>query len=375
MRRLLWILLFLIPSVGYTAPEAATYSSPPIRVALVSPSPQDHQFWQMLVNFAQVAASDLNIELEVIYSNNESADTTAKTLAVLNRKSPPHYLIFNYFYEHGERILKAAEKAKVHSIIINTDIPPAQREHIGKPQQHYHYWLGRIVPDDQRAAYELTKFIVEEAKREKNLEHLNVVAFSGNSESSSSLLRNQGLMLAINSFSNMHLKALHFTDWSTQQTDVIAKQLLADANNIHAVWGASDALAITASKHLREAKAEHSILSAGFDWSHEGLSAIANGQLTVSAGGQFMDAALALVLIYDHAHGFRANPETTDISRALALIYDNNLMLYRELLDQSLWPEISFRPLTHTHSQHNGRYLFDTQPLIRTLFQDSISLY
>ena len=76
-------------------------------------------------------------------------------------------------------------------------------------------------------------------------------------------------------------------------------------SNIDIVWAASDGMALgvmdaISSGHSKISR--ESILIGGVDWTPEAIRMIQQNHIDASVGGHFMQAAWALVKIYDHHH-------------------------------------------------------------------------
>ena len=100
------------------------------------------------------------------------------------------------------------------------------------------------------------------------------------------------------------------------------------------IWAASDSMAIAAARAAADAGLQpgKDILLTGIDWSAEGIQAVRDGRLLATAGGHFMDGALALAVIYDHSHGHGPQAEEATVRHHMGLIQRGNLDTYQPLL-------------------------------------------
>lgn len=370
--------LLLLWSCGQTLTAVASPPSagnPPLHITVLNPAEEGHPFWDMLIGFMQEAAADLNVELEILYGNSNRFRTTEQARAVLQRTDKPDYLLFNYFFSQGSHILQAAEKAGVYSVIFNTDIPQTEATATGRPGQHYQYWIGRIVPDEQQAGYDLAMQLRREGTQrgfQDDLQQLQIIAISGMRDATATTLRNQGLLDAVSEHPDLHLQQLLFANWSADTAATQAAALLQRYPRARLIWSASDAMALAAlqSAAARQLTPGEQVLAVGFDWTTDALQAIRDGRLLASAGGHFLDGALALAFVYDHAHGHGLPAREADITRRMDLINAENINRYQRLLDRRNWPAMDFRLLTRTHGKRAGVYEYDTKQVADILLAD-----
>jgi ABC-type sugar transport system substrate-binding protein len=97
-------------------------------------------------------------------------------------------IIFQAYQNSGERILRIAEKNNVPAILINSPLPQADL----LPRTKYEYWIGSVLPDDEKAGSVLIQQLINVA-RQRGIERYNVLAIDGNPKDESSLARIRGL--------------------------------------------------------------------------------------------------------------------------------------------------------------------------------------
>lgn len=364
LRSLLLLFLF-IPTISLAAEDR------PIRVTFINPASADHPFWNMNTQFMRAAARDLNIELTVLYSDSDRFKNRELALNTLIQRPKPDYLIFNYFFSQGIKILEAAEQAGVNTILINTDIPEREFQQSGEPQTRFRHWLARIIPDDFDAGRQQTE-VLKQAAVARNLTDdsgvAQMIAISGMRDSTAAIARSEGLKQRVRADPTLRLRQLVYANWSEDVAASQAIALLGRYPQTHLIWAASDAMALAAANSIRvhQRRAGNDILLAGFDWSEEGIEAVDKGILYASTGGQFIGGALALVMAYDHAHGREIPATQRSVYRKLDVITQANLNHYRDFLQPQNWNDLDFLRLTRTHSEHE-HYTTDTQGVMRIL--------
>lgn len=354
---------------------SALAAGKPLDVVLLSPAAEGNDFWSLLILFTRHAATDLNIRLEVVHGDGNRFLTTEQAEAILSREKKPDYLIFNYFFSQGSAILDLAEKQGVKTLIINTDIPARESEQTGKPGEKYPHWLGRIIPDDRRAGQQLTALLSREASRLALAGHGNrqpVIAINGLRDSTAAVARTEGLMDSLHKTPSLLLQQQVYANWSADIARHQSAALLERYPATRLIWAASDAMALAAlnSAQARGLQPGRDILAVGVDWTPDGLNAIEQGKLLASAGGQFMDGALALVMIADDAAGIDTQPAQRDILRSMAIIQHDNLSRYHQFLNQDNWHKLDFQRLRINRKDPAQGYAFDTDAVVDRLMAD-----
>jgi hypothetical protein len=109
-------------------------------------------------------------------------------------------------------------------------------------------------------------------------------------------------------------------------------------------------------------------LTGGVDWSKEGLSAIKKGQISSSAGGHFMDAAWAVIMLYDHFNGFPFTAETlSQFQSPMSLISIKDIDFLIPNLESGEWDEINFSQRSKTLNKDMQEYNFSPRSVVDEL--------
>jgi ABC-type sugar transport system substrate-binding protein len=156
----------------------------PLEIAIFIP--REDPFWEKAVLFTEKAAGDLGMKLRV-YNANDDPDKMVEQVLKAAR-SGINGIIFIAYQNTGERILRIAEKNSVPAILINSQLPQADL----LPRTKYAYWIGSVLPDDEKAGSVLIQQLINEAAQ-NGIEHFNVLAIEGNPKDESSIDRVRGL--------------------------------------------------------------------------------------------------------------------------------------------------------------------------------------
>jgi hypothetical protein len=104
----------------------------------------------------------------------------------------------------------------------------------------------------------------------------------------------------------------------------------------------------------------------GFDWNPASLNAIADGRLSASMFGHFLEGAWALILVHDYHYGIDfANEPGVRLSTPLSIINADNYGQYKVLLQKDGWEAIDFRRFSKKYHQELKTYNFNINQFIK----------
>lgn len=369
LRATMMICVFLVlclvwPAAGYAASPASS-----INVTFVNPDKPGNPFWDLVTDFMKAAADSLDIELQVIYGDADRYVTTSKAIAAIQASPPPDYLVFMYQKGQGYQILEAAEKQQVHTFIINTDIPEAERARVGYPRERYKFWLGHMFPDDVDAGQALAKRLIEAARVAKPSSSpvsWGLIALSGSRDSSAALDRNQGLEHALAADPDVGMRQLIFTGWSAEQTLEQTIALLKRYPDIALIWSASDGIALGAIEGSRQSGRVpgKDVFIGGMDWSAAGIQAVHDGALVATMGGHFMEGGWALVLLHDYHHGKDFSDTGLTLKSRMQAVTAANVVRFQHKMDVSRWRSIPFHAFSRARHPALTTYDFRLERIL-----------
>jgi len=275
-----------------------------LNVLFLSPNPVDseNEFWSKSIKYAKRAASDLNINLEVLTGHNSRFRYRNDILKIVKRKVKPDYVVMINHFGTGEMNLASLEKAKIKSVTVSTNLSSKLRSKIGLPREKYKYWLGHLGPDDIQAGYLLAKTLIKDRMKKYGAKsNVHIVGINGGRDSSVSTEREQGLRKAVNEFPNVSLHQVVHSNWDSLRASNMYNKLKLRYPKTNVIWTAADVLALGIIDNHNINLDKFSI--GGIDWTNKGVKAIDEKKMTASIGNHFLHIALSLVLIKDHASG------------------------------------------------------------------------
>jgi len=326
-----------------------------------------------MVSISKASADNLNINLEIIYNvHNRFLSVEAIQKIAARKDNRPDYLLLNFYVSRTGDALDYLEDAQIPFITINTDLSPDEEQQLGQPQEKLHYWLASVMPDDMDYGYKSASYLLAQAARRKltgDDGKIHLFGINGTRDTMAAHLRESALIKAVKEEDNIILEQMVYANWSASRAEFMTTALLIRHSQTHAIWAASDAMALAAADAAEKwgLTPGKDILITGTDWTPEAAEAIKNGRLLASSGGHFFDIPLALAIIYDNEHGLPIPAGQANIHREATLLNKNNINEFLPLLDENNWPGLNFRSLTRTHNPGLKNYRLETSELVRLL--------
>lgn len=302
MRR--WIAASVGAMLSLASPAlwAAAFS-----VVFINPGRSDEPFWRSASRFAQPAARQLGIRLEVLYAERDHLKMIDLVREVVSRAKKPEYLlIVNEKLAAGE-MLKLAENAGIKTLMVYNSLDESQAEY-GKPRRRFRHWLGSLTPN----AVDAGRLTADELVRQALLQHavaddgkVHVAAIGGDRATPTGMQRLQGAVEVFASHPSVVLEQVVYGNWDRTRANEQAAALLLRYPKINAFWVASDLMAYGAMDAAEAAgrKPGTDLLFSAINNSPPVLQARAQGRISSLAGGHFTAAAWGLVMLYDYHHG------------------------------------------------------------------------
>lgn len=346
----------------------SSIASEPKKVVFLSPGHQESPFFKPTISIMQEAATDLGLDLEVIYSN-DLVIISEQARALLKRTELPDYLILTSLRGVTEELMVEADRLGIHTLIFNAGLPPETITGFRTGKNPLKHWIGQILPDDRQAGWIVAERLVETARSADKYDDsgkIQLIGLNGSMRSPASVEREIGLRKYVSEQSDVHIQQVVYTEWSQKEARRKAQLLFNRFDDISVVWTAADALALgsaqaAASQGLVPNK---DIFIAGVDWLPEVHQDIADGIITGSVGGHSFDGAWGLAVIYDHIHGYAK--EFVDARTQFHWVDINNVDVMARLMDPLLWRNLDFRRFTKAHDNETN-YRFGVEHILETL--------
>ncbi len=331
------------------------------KAVFLSPSVETSQFFGPLTRFMKVAADNLDIDLEVVYSMRSHIKMIQNGKNILSRDELPDYLILVNERNVIPGIIEEADKKSVKTILFNEGLILDDEKRFLSGQWKLNSFIGQILPND----YQSGKLLAEELFKQAIIKNLyaddgkiHIIGINGTRKTASPILRGQGLMDAISENKNIVLHQIVHAYWEQEKAKSMSVNLLRRYPNTRVIWAASDLMALGAAQGIDEAgkKAGVDILTGGIDWAPFVFDTVQSGALSASVGGHIFDGAWVMVMIYDHFNKaiktFKS--EKTDFF----VLTPTTVERYRKITDESVWNQIDFKRFSKSENPNIISYDF-----------------
>lgn len=300
---------------------------------------------QIIVDVARAAAEDLDIDFELIYSGSSRKEIFDAISARIEQEEKPDYALIVNYRSGAEQALQFLDQHGVKSFLFNADLTEEGEALIGGPREQLPLWIGRLIPDDERAGYDLAKYLIAEAKRQKPGKTLRMVGISGSYASTAAVKRVEGLKRAVAESEDVELAQVVTARW----TPSIARQKYSLLKNRYGdfdiVWVANDSMAMAI---LEEIDPEtEQVLVGGMDWTPEALKALSDGRMSASMGGHILDMGFSLAILkrYDQGCDFAHAGKSASLDSVLSIMTTKE-EVYEELIENRDWRSLDFSAIT-----------------------------
>ncbi|MBN1379154.1 MAG: ABC transporter substrate-binding protein [Gammaproteobacteria bacterium] len=363
---LLFVLLAINTSLVFAESER-------LRVGFLCSAPPGHPFWGPVVQAMQAVANDLDIELIVKYDETRSTYVTKRLGNHLISKGPKlDYFLTKYWSSVTDSHIQQAKERGTKVFVFNSDILREDYPTVGRrPREMHAHFIGQAVPDDRKAGYELASILVKRAQQIKagsSDDKINVLALVAPAVSAVRYIRVEGLKTKIDEIPEAILEDVVETNWESGSASQVIADLLQQYPQTDVIWSANEAIAwgaVQAVEKLNKIPGKD-IIVGGFDWEDESIKAIADGRMTASMFGHFMEGAWALLLVHDYHYGFDfADDFGVRISTPLAAITTDNYEKYQPLIQDADWEDIDFKKFSKKYNPQLKSYNFNINQFIK----------
>ena len=330
--------------VGETGADDRLDDRPTVVFFFAGEKPAD-AWTQIIVDVARAAAEDLELNFELIHSGPSRKEIFDAISERIEQQAKPDYALIVNYRMGAEQALQFLDDHGVKSFLFNADLTEEGEALIGGPREKLPHWIGRLIPDDERAGYDLAKYLIAEAQKQKPGQKLRMIGISGSYASTAAVKRVKGLRRAVAESENVELAQVVTARWSPS----VARQKYSLLKNRYGdfdiVWVANDSMAMGV---LEEIDPEtEQVLVGGMDWTPEALAALNDGRLSASMGGHILDMGYSLAILKHYHEGCDYAVSDTDASLDSVLsIMTTEKEAYEELIENRDWRSLDFAQIT-----------------------------
>lgn len=351
--------------------DAHTIVPSPMRVTFINPGVSDPSdptggFWLSVSSFMTAAAEQLNIDLEILYSERDHILMQQQARDVAARNVLPDYLIVVNEKLAADDMVKVADRAGLKVFVMLNIFEGDQAKEMGAPREKYTNWIGSLIPDNYIAGSLVAREIIDEATR-RNVHRngrLKLLAIAGDPVTQASVQRVKGMRKTVSEYPYVELEQVFIGHWRQDITRRQTPIALSRYPETGAIWAANDPMAEGAIEGAIEAKRQpgRDIFIGGINWDAPALARIQDGSLAVSVGGHFMTGGWALVLLYDYHHGKDFADEGVALQRQIfGILNRNNIDTFLTTFEDRNWSKVDFWKFSKVLNPHLIQYDFNTQ--------------
>lgn len=358
---------FFVSSANvYGANQGEDTSS--VKVSFINPGFENKGFWKAVTDTMSVAAGQLGFELEISYADRQWPAMVQQAENVINAPNDTDYLILVNEHQQAAKLLEAANKAGIPTLMLLNSLTEEQLNTHGAPREKMEHWLGSITPDNQIAGYEMAMSLLKNKRQNSSQEipTIPMLTLAGDNATPASLYRLNGLDQVLNKHPELSEVRRISVNWSREEAYKRTLLWLENNQALSAVWSANDPIALGAMQAIKEKglKPGEDVLVSGLNWSPEAVEAVLNGEMTLTHGGHFLAGAWIMVILYDYINGNDFKDLGVNISFPMTAIHQGNAQQYLEHFGAGDWSKVDFKRFTRTHSNNKQPYEFTLDKLL-----------
>jgi ABC-type sugar transport system substrate-binding protein len=322
-----------------------------LQVSFIVPDKEAHLFWQQVIDVAQSVADDLDIKLDVHFSDTNRFSSLYSVNAVSQQKIKPDYIIYRPKQGKAVTVLDLLESRKIPFVTLEQGFSDAEAIEIGKPQQKYKHWLGTVSYDDKAAGALLTSALYKQHLKNNPLKTMYVTGISAAFDRVS-LSRQSSLEKMYRSSGNIVVNQIFPMSWDIKNVKENFPTIHSRYPNTNAYWCVADSFCLTIIEQLKmlDSSSDKQIVLGGFDWLPPAIDKIKTGEITASVGGHFLMVGKALLKIIEYHHANNVFL-TNSLLENYELIDQNNVDEYQLFLKKAPWTEVDFRQFSSVYNK------------------------
>lgn len=212
-----WLAALCLLFVASRAEASGTDDLAVPRIAFINPGHGDHGFWKDVRDTMQAAADQFGFELTVFDSNRNWKQMAESANRVFSMNPPPDYIIAVNEHQQGTRIILEAQERNIPVLMLLNDLTDEQKQRFGRPGKELGFWIATLVPDNERAGFEIAQSLVTAAQHANNngaSTNLCLLSLAGDSLTPASLQRLKGLDVALERYPELREQRRLVANWS-----------------------------------------------------------------------------------------------------------------------------------------------------------------
>ncbi len=335
----------------------------------------DSRFWPIVEQVMVSAAADLDIELTIVSFKNDPFYMLARLKEIVeDPNTRPDCIITHNYKKKGKDFINLSGDFDVPVLIFNAGF--SDEEDAGVPRGKFPNWIGQILPDDEQGGYQLAKDLIAMAKtlESNNSGTIEMVALEGNRASDASNKRVVGLKRALAEHPEVVNNQFFHVKWKMDRASEAYRAAMKRYPDTTIFWAASEDMAIGVIKAAKEDgfKPGRDIVTGGFDLLPVNRAYVESGEMSVSIGAHYFEAAWALILAHDYLKGIDFDVDsggTFQFTSEMTTQSKKDFATYRDIyttLSGSSLDKLDFKTLSKYYNPQRDQYDFSLLSFLKS---------
>jgi ABC-type sugar transport system substrate-binding protein len=309
------------------------------KITMIVQAGEGDTFVLSIINFGKAAAEDLGVDFDVELCADQIQMSEAME-AIIASDNKPDYVLFPNVRGVAPRIMRSADRAGIKTFLFNAGLSDEQKQELQGPRKVVPLWIGEMLPDDEVAGYQLAKYLIDRAK-EDGAKPV-IFGMTGSYSNPVAWLRSEGLERAVKEDPSATLHQIVSARWQAEWAEIKTPYLLKRYPDTTIIWTANDNMAIGAARATRGLGKKYYM--GGIDWTDDAQNAVRDGLIETTLGGHFMEAAWAIILMFDHHNGIDFAYSDGGVSRKsdFGSLNQANLGDWKSKFGNGDWEKIDF---------------------------------
>lgn len=268
----------------------------PIRVTFIVPDQErPTYFWHLVMDVAKSVAMDVDVELEILFSDYNRFGLKVAVQDILASDKRPDYIIFRPFKGNAVEVFNMLASSDIPFITLEHAFSKEEAIQLGSPGQNYPRWLGMVNYNDVAGGALLTSALYKHHKRQNPKSRMEITGLGGDFDQVS-MARQAHLDKALFDSKDISINQVFPMQWSPDVVSERFSEVFKRYPDTDAFWCAGDLMAVAVADQLDKTgwPKDKQIVIGGFDWLPQALNKVNEGKLTASVGGHFLMAAKAI---------------------------------------------------------------------------------
>nr|WP_283103339.1 transporter substrate-binding domain-containing protein [Shewanella aestuarii] len=314
----------------------------------------DRPFWREIAAYSQFAANDLNVNLDIIYSNDTSA-----MLLNLSRKAiheQTNGIIISENTDILPTLLKEADEHGVPVITINSNLKESKLSLKADSLN----WIARFGRDVDSGQTLINSLAINKNAADWQP---NILILGGNPEDASVISRVNDMVEYISARWKNAVITIKYTNWDPQAAREQYALALSE-NNINLVVAMSASIAKAVALEAEQHPSPKPLIGA-LSWLPELVSDIPDNNINAASIGADMMGGFATVLMFDYLNDNHIQRQGFDFVIPPVVVTSNNYKSYLPLLNLNQ-ANIDFKKISLTFNPNMLLLDFKVADLINT---------